>query len=269
MNRLLLKFKFTEWQSTYQHFKIKRFYKEAKIERTFGVGMLNQNHQWIIKLDGKIVQTHFQNELILPTSQLAQSIADEFNSQKEFIQTTTMPLLILAKNAVGIETNQRIRQFMEYSIINYLERDTVLFREQSQSQLYQIQQNKLDPQLKLFNQQFGMHLQINYGLEIKPLKQYDKIKIQNILKKLNSWQLVSLDSQVENLKSCILALQIWNNHITIQQAVQLSRIEEDYQISQNQKIEKHHDDLDENTIIAKVNAAKLLIQLIQIQSITY
>lgn len=40
-----------------------------------------------------------------------------------------MPLMTLARNAVDIEADESMREFMEHSIISYLERDTVLFRE--------------------------------------------------------------------------------------------------------------------------------------------
>ena len=39
--------------------------------------------------------------------------------------------MTLARNAVDIEADEGIREFMETSIISYLEQDTVLFREQS------------------------------------------------------------------------------------------------------------------------------------------
>ncbi|CAK73838.1 unnamed protein product (macronuclear) [Paramecium tetraurelia] len=266
MRGLLLKFRFTEQISTSQTLQIKRFYKDVKIEMAFGEA--DPYRQWLVKLDGKTVKTPSKNELSIPTPQLAQRIADEFSAQAEFINPATMPLMTLARNAVDIEADENMREFMEHSIISYLERDTVLFREQSHSELYQIQMQKLDPQLKLFNQKFGMHLKANFGLDVEPLKQYDQIRIETILKELNSWQLVCLDSKVENLKSCILAFQIWNNQIDVQEAVKLSRIEEDYQISLNGKIEGHHD-FDEETILANVKAAKLFSQLIQIQSITY
>ncbi|CAD8155071.1 unnamed protein product [Paramecium pentaurelia] len=266
MKGLLLKFKFTEQIQISQTLQIKRFYKDAKIE--MAIGIANPKNHWLIKLDGKAVKTPFKNVLTIPTPQLAQCIADEFNSQKEMIKPNTMPLMTLARNAVDIEADERMRIFVEQSIINYLERDTVLFRDQSQSELYQIQKQKLDPQLKLFNQIFGMHLKVNFGIDVEPLKQYDQIRIKTILKEMNSWQLVGLTSKVENLKSAILALQIWNNQIDIQEAIKLSRIEEDYQISKYGQVEGHHD-FDENTIYYQLKAAKLFAQLIQIQSITY
>lgn len=45
------------------------------------------------------------------------------------IKPNTMPLMTLARNAVDIEADERMRIFVEQSIINYLERDTVLFRD--------------------------------------------------------------------------------------------------------------------------------------------
>jgi ATP synthase F1 complex assembly factor 2 len=59
--------------------------------------------------------------------------------QTEYIRPTTMPLMTLARNAIDIEADERIREFMEKSVLSYLERDTVLFREDPSSKLYKIQ----------------------------------------------------------------------------------------------------------------------------------
>ena len=71
--------------------------------------------------------------------------------QTEYIRPTTMPLMTLARNAIDIDSDERIRQYMEKSVISYLERDTVLFREDPSSKLYKIQKEKLDPLLNQFN----------------------------------------------------------------------------------------------------------------------
>lgn len=71
--------------------------------------------------------------------------------QTEYIRPTTMPLMTLARNAIDIDSDERIRQYMEKSVLSYLERDTVLFREDPSSKLYKIQKEKLDPLLNQFN----------------------------------------------------------------------------------------------------------------------
>ncbi|CAD8194222.1 unnamed protein product [Paramecium pentaurelia] len=266
MRRLIIRFRFSEQVQVQQPKQLKRFYKEATVE--MATNPTNPYHQWLVKLDGKTVKTPYKNTLAVPSPQLASFIAHEFNMQTDNIRPTTMPLLNLAKNAIDIEADDRIRQFMEQSIISYLERDTVLFRENPDTKLYKIQQEKLDPQLKIFNEKFGLYLKTNFGLNIEPLKQQDQIRIETIVSELNNWQLVSLDAKVENLKSCILALLIWNNHLEVEEAVKFSRLEEDFQTALFGKVEGHHD-YDENTIMMNVSASKLFAQLIQTQSIAY
>jgi len=56
--------------------------------------------------------------------------------QKEVLRPSTMPLLTMARNATDIDHDDRIREFMERSIVNYLERDTLLYREEIGSKLH-------------------------------------------------------------------------------------------------------------------------------------
>lgn len=115
--------------------QIKRFYKAATVERA---NSTHPMHQWVVKLDGKTVKTPSRNLLEVPTPQLAASIAHEFNMQADFIRSTTMPLLTLSRTAIEMDNDDRIRKFTETSLVNYLERDTLLFREDKESKLYKI-----------------------------------------------------------------------------------------------------------------------------------
>lgn len=74
--------------------------------------------------------------LAVPTPQLASFIAHELNMQGEVLRPTTMPLMTMSKHAIDMDHDELIREMMEKSIVNFLERDTLLYREEVGSKLY-------------------------------------------------------------------------------------------------------------------------------------
>lgn len=66
---------------------------------------------------------------------------------------------------------------------------------------------------------------------------------------------------IENLKSTCLSILLWYSIIDVKTAVQLSRLEEEYQILLNGFVEGHHD-VDENTVMMNTSAAKLFSTLL-------
>ena len=70
----------------------KRFYAEVSVEPAEG--------GYGVRLDGKPVLTPAKTPLVLPTSDAAQLVADEFAAQGELIDLPAMPVLRLANTAI-------------------------------------------------------------------------------------------------------------------------------------------------------------------------
>ena len=68
---------------------------------------------------------------------------------------------------------------------------------------------------------------------------------------------MALEQAASNLKSTSLAIASFNEHITPEEALDYSRMEENFQAEQYGKVEGAHD-LDENTILMNLTSAKLL-----------
>ncbi|CAD8184957.1 unnamed protein product [Paramecium pentaurelia] len=267
MRGFIIRFAFAEQVSIQSQTYLKRSYKEATVE--MATNPINPYHQWFIKLDGKSIKTHQRNILAVPSPQLAACIASEFNRQKEYLSFKQMPLLMLARNAIDLDYDATNREYIEKTIIGHLEKDVVLHRKNQKSQLLQIQQQQLDPQLKLFNSKFGMDIQSNDGVQIGSLSQQNIVKIESLIRGLNNWQLVSLSSQADSLKSCILAIQLSYGQVDLDKALSLCDIENQFNKKIIENENPQESDSEDNLISINVKAAQLFSSLIYSQSILY
>lgn len=74
-----------------------------------------------------------------------------------------------------------------------------------------------------------------------------------------------MDFLARNFKSLVIALALWKGHITAEQAIHASRIEENFQIEAHGEVEGNHD-IDVSQIAAEVsNAAFFLHNLKKIE----
>ncbi|CAD8087524.1 unnamed protein product [Paramecium sonneborni] len=267
MRGLIIRFAFAEQVSIQTQTYLKRSYKEATVE--MAINPLNPYHQWFIKLDGKSVKTQQRNILAVPSPQLAACIATEFNRQKEYLSFKQMPLLMLARNAIDLDYDATNREYIEKTIIYHLENDAILHRINKQSQLLNIQQQQLDPQLKFFNSRFGMDIQVNDGVQISSLNQQNRVKIESLIRGLNNWQLVSLSSQADNLKSCILAIQLSYGLLDSDKAISLCDIQSQINKKASENENPQDSDSEDNVISTNVKGAQLFSSLIYSQSILY
>ena len=78
--------------------------------------------------------------------------------------------------------------------MNFLENDTILFREDPDKKLYKIQTDKLDPILEDFNSKYKMNLSTNFEFNVKPLCEADRDKISKYVAEMNSWELIALQT---------------------------------------------------------------------------
>ncbi|CAK86133.1 unnamed protein product (macronuclear) [Paramecium tetraurelia] len=267
MRGLIIRFAFAEQVSIQSQTHLKRTYKEATVE--MAINPINPYHQWFIKLDGKSIKTQQRNILAVPSPQLAACIAQEFNRQKEFLSFKQMPLMMLARNAIDLDYDATNREYTEKTIISHLENDIILHRRNQNSQLLKIQQQQLDPQLRLFNSRFGMDIQANDSIQIASLSQQNKVKIESLIRGLNNWQLVSLSSKADNLKSCILAIQLSYGLVDLNKALSLYDIENQFNKKLTETENPQESDEEDNKISMNVQAAQLFSSLIYSQSILY
>jgi chaperone required for assembly of F1-ATPase len=123
----------------------KRFYKE--------VAVAAEPNSFIIRLDGRQVKTPAKADLILPTQDLAEAIAEEWRAQGEDIDPRTMPLTRLVNSALdGVARNV---ESVIADIVKYAGSDLVCYRAAEPEGLVAAQSEMWDPVLAFARDDLG------------------------------------------------------------------------------------------------------------------
>ncbi len=202
--------------------KQKRFWKNVHV--------VSSEAGYFIKLDDKILKSPAKRQMMLPTEALAKKIASEWEKQIEEIDPTTMPFTKSANAAL----DKVSEQYEEVSSLlgEYGETDLLCYRADSPPELQKRQKTGWDPIINWAENTFKV--QINCGTGIVYIPQNEKL-FSETRKKINNlsiFELTALYDMVSITGSLILGLAIINGRLSAEEAYQLSRIDEQWQLEQ-------------------------------------
>lgn len=132
------------------------------------------------------------------------------------------------------------------------------FNYQEDDELYKVQCKDWDPVIAWFNHRYETDLKKSRDISSPVPASGTKM---NITKHLLSYDLTSMHGfvfAVDVLKSIILAFACIDRYFTVEQAVKLSRLEEEFQITHWGRVEWAHD-LNQQDLQARLAAAVLFI----------
>ena len=202
--------------------KQKRFWKNVHV--------VSSETGYFIKLDDKILKTPAKRQMMLPTEALAKKVASEWDEQVEEIDPTTMPFTKSA-NAVLDKVSE---QYEEVSSLlsEYGETDLLYYRADSPPELQKRQKTGWDPIVNWAENTFKV--QINCGTGIVYIPQNEKLFLETRRKinNLSIFELTALYDMVSITGSLILGLAIISGRLSAEEAYQLSRIDEQWQLEQ-------------------------------------
>ncbi|OQS03479.1 hypothetical protein THRCLA_04219 [Thraustotheca clavata] len=213
-----------------------RFYKEVAVE-----GQNEENGGgYCVTLDGKKVRTPARALLQLPTKSLASAVAMEWDAQKETIQPSTMPMMSLAATSLDFWNLDIIIE----ELMKYLQTDTICFpvEKTHQEKLAARQEKKWGALRKWFEAEFDGELDVNHGTIT--VLQHNPTAVENVrsfLQQMDNFELMAFRCIVRELKSMTVALALVKRHITAKEAIELGRLEEEFQIERWGLVEGGHD----------------------------
>ena len=219
--------------------------------------MTSDNDSFEINLDGKKVKTPNGSVLKIRNQTLAAAVANEWRAQKELIRPNSMHLTSLCNTVMDNPMNFN-KQSLIGQMTEYLENDTLLFREDPDTQpdLHAIQIKEWDPVVEYFMNTHDIDMVKTSDLYVNPVPSESIEKFSKHLMSHNIETLLGLNFVTENLKSLILTTVSFNKKISIERAVSLSRLETEYQINKWGNVEWAHD-LDLLNLNARVAAGLL------------
>lgn len=212
----------------------------------------------------KPLKTPLMNKFHIENEALNSAIIEEWNGKigkSKKVDLTTMHLTTLAYESIDNPFNES-QDMIVNEIIQFLEFDSLRLRSTDNVKLLQRQSRHWDPMVDWFEHQVDCVLPIEYGdlMKVKPIPDITREKIREELLEKSRWALVGLKFMSQNLKSYILATSLVHKFLTVQEAVDLSRLETKFQTERWSNVEWEHD-IDEQCTLSRVAGGSLFYHL--------
>uniref|UniRef100_A0A8C8E8I0 ATP synthase mitochondrial F1 complex assembly factor 2 n=1 Tax=Otus sunia TaxID=257818 RepID=A0A8C8E8I0_9STRI len=212
-----------------------------------------------INLDHRKLKTPHAKLFTVPSEALAIAVATEWDSQKDTIKFYTMHLTTLCNTALDNPT-QRNKMQMIRAAVKFLETDTVCYRVEEPAALAELQKNEWDPIVAWAEKRYNVAIGSSTSILGPNIPTSTKETFVSHLASYNMWALQGIEYVITQLKSLILSMGLIDRHITVEKAVLLSRLEEEYQIQRWGSVEWAHD-YDLYELRARAAAGTLFVHL--------
>lgn len=200
----------------------KRFWKKAEAVESEGA--------FTVLLDGRSVKTPAKSALKVPSLEMAQAIADEWDAQEEQIDPIAMPVTRSANAAIDKVSTQ----FTEVAdmIAEYGDSDLLCYRADGPRELADRQARAWDPLLDWADQTFNARLEPREGIIHAP---QDPRAIANLKREVHAFspfELTAIHDLVGLSGSLILGLAAARGYESPEALWELSRVDELWQAEQ-------------------------------------
>lgn len=200
----------------------KRFWKEAT--------PVVADAGYTVTLDGRPVKTPAKAPLIVPTADMAGAIAAEWDAQVDKIDPLTMPVTRGANAAIDKVTPQKA-EVIEL-LAAYGDSDLLCYRAAGPVELVTLQATQWDPILDWAHAQLGARLQPIEGVMHIPQDPASLSRLSEELQAMTPFQLAGAHDLISLSGSLVLALAVMRDALSPQAAWALSRLDEEWQITQ-------------------------------------
>ncbi|XP_006103902.1 ATP synthase mitochondrial F1 complex assembly factor 2 isoform X2 [Myotis yumanensis] len=183
----------------------KRFYQNVTITQGEGGFEINLDHRKLKTPQAKL--------FTVPSEALAIAVATEWDSQQDTIKFYTMHLTTLCNTSLDNPT-QRNKDQLIRAAVKFLDTDTIWY---------------------------GVEIGSSTSIMGPSIPARTREVLVSHLASYNMWALQGIEFVVTQLKSVMLTLGLMDLRLTVEQAVLLSRLEEEYQIQKWGHVEWAHD----------------------------
>ena len=191
---------------------------------------------WAISLAGREVHTPKGFPLVLPTRRLALAIALEWQSQRDRIVYSTMPLLniaIVAIDRVRPDKPTFLDKFTPSVVI-----DSSCVRASGPPALKKLQSKHYDPLLRHLSTQHDITLAPTEELMAPSIaSEVDQARLTALLRSLDDFTIAALDAVTSLSKSVVVALAVMDGRLSLDAAYEACRVEENYQMRTYGRVE--------------------------------
>lgn len=199
----------------------RRFWTDASVEAVAG--------GFAVRLDARPVRTPLKAPLVLPTRDLAEAIAAEWRAQKVKVDPATMPFTRTANSAID-KVAPQFDAVVEM-LAAYGASDLLCYRAEHPPELVERQERSWDPLLGWAATALGVPLVATSGVMHIDQPAESLAGLHALVAQQSAFQLAAFHDLVAISGSLILALAVTHHRLSAEDAWQLSRVDEDWQIS--------------------------------------
>ncbi|KAL8043732.1 hypothetical protein ABFX02_08G004700 [Erythranthe guttata] len=235
----------------------RRFYKNVTTREA------EDGNGWSVMLDYRTLKTPSKRNLKCPTLALAKAIAAEWEYQEtDGIRPFTMPLMKHACTA--LERVPVTRPKIIDHLMKKFHQDLVFCRAPRDNDvtkdLRELQVEKFSPLIKWVESEFGFKPAV-YTSFFGGKQDEGLVKaVENLLKKTDDCELATIDAIASSAHSLLIAIGIFRGILSIEQAIELIRLEEDLQVDRWGLVEGGHD-IDIADLRVQISSAAVFLQL--------
>ncbi|SEW47348.1 Chaperone required for the assembly of the F1-ATPase [Cognatiyoonia koreensis] len=200
----------------------KRFWKSAEV--------VPADDGFSVSLDGRMVKTPAKAALIVPTQRMADAIAIEWDAQTDKINPQSMPVTRGANAAIDKVAHQKAE--VVEMLAAYGDSDLLCYRAAGPDALIGLQCQAWDPLLDWAATELRAPLVSAEGVMHVP---QDPVVLDRLTQEVAAqtpFQLAGFHDLVSLSGSLVLSLAVIREHLSPDQAWAVSRVDEEYQISQ-------------------------------------
>ena len=197
---------------------MKRFYKTVTTEQV--------EQEWSVLLDGKPIRTPLKNMLALPTQALAELVANEWDVVEETIDPKAMPHTGLAHAAIDALPTER--ENVTNELLAFGDTDLLFYRAPERA-LAEKQTAQWDPVVAWASERYGCEFAWAEG--VMPVFQPAEgiAAMRKDVASLSDWQMAAFTIWVHKMGSLLLALGLFCEHLSLDNAIALSQLDEEHQ----------------------------------------
>lgn len=202
--------------------KPKRFWKESAVVEVDG--------GYTVELDGRRVKTPAKDALVLPTQDMAQAVAAEWDAQDKEVDPATMPFTRSANAAIDKVRHQHGE--VADMLAAYGDSDLLCYRAAHPEELTKKQSEIWDPALDWAAENLGARLIPVVGVVHQPQPEEAIETLSRQVHQLDPFQLAAFHDLVSLSGSLILGFAAAKNWHEVNQIWRISRLDEQWQEDQ-------------------------------------
>ncbi|SFM31687.1 ATP12 family chaperone protein [Shimia aestuarii] len=200
----------------------KRFWKEASVGA--------EEDGYSVQLDGRALKTPAKASLIVPTEDMAQGIAAEWDAQEGEIDPTTMPVTRSANAAIDKVAIQHAE--VADMLAEYGGSDLLCYRATAPEELIARQAEAWDPLLRWASESLGADLRVVAGVVHEAQDPASLGRLRERVHGFNNFELAAFHDLVSLSGSLVIGFAATRNERPIEELWRLSRIDETWQEDQ-------------------------------------